>query len=64
MIGSLLAMVLASHFGATLTHGQGFVLQPLQQEKTLEEEIITDSSSLFAAAVKPVLKAKCFSCHN
>jgi mono/diheme cytochrome c family protein len=40
------------------------VLQPLQGEEEIEEQEITDSSSLFAAAVRPILKSKCFSCHN
>ena len=61
---SLMVMIIGSHFGSTLTHGEGFVMQPLQGEKEIEEQKITDSSSLFAAAVRPILKSKCFSCHN
>lgn len=61
---SLLAMVIGSHYGSTLTHGEGFVWQPLRGEEEIEEQEITDSSSLFAAAVRPILKSKCFSCHN
>ena len=60
---SLVAMILGSHFGSNLTHGEGFVWQPLRNENTGEEKI-TDSSSLFAAAIRPILKSKCFSCHN
>lgn len=60
---TLTAVIFGSHFGSVLTHGEGFVWQPLQKEET-ENEIITDSSTLFAAAVRPVLKTKCFSCHN
>ncbi|HET6723115.1 MAG TPA: c-type cytochrome domain-containing protein, partial [Chitinophagaceae bacterium] len=61
---SLLAMVIGSHYGSTLTHGEGFVWQPLRGEEEIEEQHITDTSSLFAAAVRPILKSKCFSCHN
>ena len=64
MIASLLVMIIGSHFGSTLTHGEGFVLQPLKGEEDMKEEKITDSSSLYAAAVRPILKSKCFSCHN
>jgi uncharacterized membrane protein/mono/diheme cytochrome c family protein len=64
MIASLLVMIIGSHFGSTLTHGEGFVWQPLQGEEEIKEEKITDSSSLYAAAVRPILKSKCFSCHN
>jgi len=60
---SLTAMIAGSHFGSNLTHGEGFVWQPLKSGKDTEEKI-TDSSSLFAAAIKPVLRSKCFSCHN
>jgi uncharacterized membrane protein len=61
---ALTAMIAGSHFGSNLTHGEGFVWQPLKSEKEAEEEKITDSSSLFTAAIRPILKSKCFSCHN
>ena len=60
---SLTAMIIGSHFGSNLTHGENFVWQPLRNEKEAEEKI-TDSSSLFTAAIRPILKTKCFSCHN
>jgi uncharacterized membrane protein/mono/diheme cytochrome c family protein len=60
---SLVAMIIGSHFGSNLTHGEGFVWQPLKNEKDTEEKI-TDSSSLFIAAIRPILRSKCFSCHN
>ncbi len=60
---SLAAMIIGSHFGSNLTHGEGFVWQPLKSKEDLEEKI-TDSSSLFTSAIRPILKAKCFSCHN
>lgn len=61
---SLLTVIAGSYFGADLTHGEGYVLQPIRGDKIPEEEKITDSSTLFAAAVRPILKSKCFSCHN
>jgi len=60
---SLAAMIIGSHFGSNLTHGEGFVWQPLKSEKEVEEKI-TDSSSLYTAAIQPILRSKCFSCHN
>ena len=63
MTVSLGVMIVGSHFGSNLTHGEGFVWQPLQNENE-EEEKITDSSSLFTAAIRPILRSKCFSCHN
>jgi mono/diheme cytochrome c family protein len=61
---SVAAMIAGSHFGSNLTHGEGFVWQPLKSEKEAEDEKITDSSSLFTAAIRPILKSKCFTCHN
>lgn len=61
---SLITMMIGSHFGSNLTHGQGFVFQPLQKEEENKEELVTDSSTLFAAAIRPILKSKCYSCHN
>ena len=61
---SLIVMIIGGHFGSILTHGEGFVWQPVRGEEKTEEEKITDSSSLYAAAVRPILKSKCFSCHN
>jgi uncharacterized membrane protein/mono/diheme cytochrome c family protein len=64
MTASLVTLIIGSHFGASLTHGEGFVLQPIKGEENIQEEKITDSSSLFAAAIRPIFKSKCFSCHN
>src|SRR5258705_7489869 len=61
---SLMAMIFGSHFGSNLTHGEGFVWQPLRGDKEGVEEKITDSTSLFVAAIRPILRSKCFSCHN
>ncbi len=64
IITSSVLLLIAGDFGATLTHGKGYVWQPLRKEDDTKEEKITDSSSLFSAAIRPVLKTKCFSCHN
>ncbi len=57
-------LLVGSHFGSNLTHGEGFVWQPLRGEKEMKQEIFTDSSTLFAAAIQPILKSKCTTCHN
>lgn len=64
LIATALSLVAGSHFGSNLTHGEGYVWQPLRGEEEMQEEKITDSSSLFTAAIRPILKTKCFSCHN
>jgi uncharacterized membrane protein len=63
LISSFIAVLVAGHFGATLTHGENFVFAPLMK---VEEAIapITDSSSLYLGAIEPIFRSKCFSCHN
>src|SRR5262245_24655387 len=60
---SLMTMIMGSHYGSNLTNGEGLVWHPLDNEEEVEEQI-SDSSSLFAAAIQPILRSKCFSCHN
>ena len=57
-------LLVGSHFGSNLTRGEGYVWQPLRSNEEMKKEIITDSSTLFAAAIRPILKTKCMSCHN
>lgn len=64
LIISLLAVIVAGHYGATLTHGEGYVLEPLKGDEEEKEIKITDSTDLFTAAIRPILTSKCFSCHN
>jgi hypothetical protein len=60
---SVLCLTFAGHLGASLTHGENYVFQPLSQnEETVL--IITDSTSLYEAAIYPVFNSKCVSCHN
>ena len=63
LILSAIVLVVTGHLGATLTHGENYVLQPLDQDDETEL-VLTDSTSLYDAAIHPIFKAKCFSCHN
>lgn len=56
-------LIFTGHYGANLTHGENFVLGPLQKD-ALRPRQLTDSTTLFAAAIEPVLESKCYSCHN
>jgi uncharacterized membrane protein len=53
-------LLLTGHFGAELTHGNGYVLAPLQQGKP----IYLEDALVFEHMVKPILDKKCVSCHN
>mgnify|MGYP000025147142 FL=1 len=53
-----IALVIAGHTGASITHGEDYLRFG---SKTKE---ITSESVVFADIVQPILKAKCESCHN
>lgn len=58
----LVLVLVAGHFGASLTHGEHFVLAPLQKNNDAAFDINT--AQVFQDAVLPILKAKCLSCHR
>ena len=53
-----IALVIAGHTGASITHGEDYLRFG---EKSTE---ISSESFVFADIVQPILKAKCESCHN
>ena len=63
LASTIVVLVLAGHLGASITHGENFVLAPMQK---VDSKIapITDSTTLYHAAIEPVLRTICFSCHN
>ncbi len=67
-------VVPAGHLGAEMTHGKGFLLEPLEKPST-EGPVLPDLAALvgseegpplvsFANHVAPLLKARCHSCHG
>lgn len=56
-------LVLGSHYGASLTHGEDYLDWPDKRE-TRQQVNITDSSAVFNALVEPILASKCYACHN
>ncbi len=61
LVVSLALVIVTGHLGATLTHGEGFLLAPLKPEK---EVVITEATTVYAAAIAPILDEKCATCHN
>lgn len=53
-------VVFAGHSGSELTHGENFVLAPLNKSSNA----IASDASAFQQVVYPVLEKKCTSCHN
>ena len=62
-IMSVGALLVAGHQGATLTHGENYLLPPAalapQQARVPWEEAL-----VFQHLVRPILEAKCMGCHN
>lgn len=54
-----LVLIVAGHSGATLTHGENYVLGPAGRSDEINPE-----ASFYETALMPVLERKCFSCHN
>lgn len=63
LFGSVVVLIFTGHFGANLTHGENFVLGPLLKQEN-KMRTLSDSSTLFSAAIEPIFEAKCFGCHN
>lgn len=60
---ALTIIVITGHQGAAITHGQNFLLAPVLTGK--EKPVVPfEEAMVYADMVKPVLTAKCMSCHN
>ena len=57
----LLGITVGGHFGAELTHGIGFISEPLIRNDPQE---VNEDESVFSAVVMPIFDSKCQSCHN
>lgn len=60
---ALAAIVVTGHLGANITHGDNYLLAPLQKEKKAGRVLLEDAE-LYKDMVRPVLQSKCMSCHN
>jgi len=55
-------LVLAGHFGAALTHGEDFLLAPLQSAS--EQPLSLAEAEVFRDLVQPIFESKCIACHQ
>ena len=56
-------MIIGSHHGGTLTHGEDF-LDFKSEEKVISQfPVLEDKTTVYEAAVSPIISAKCLSCH-
>lgn len=64
MIISTALLVIGSHNGGILTHGEDYLTIRPKKDLSILKKPATDSSSIYEAAIQPLLEARCFSCHN
>lgn len=60
---SLTAVVLTGHKGATLTHGENYLLAPLASSRQ-NAPLDLENALVYRDLVQPILEAKCMGCHN
>jgi len=60
---SFAAVLFAGHKGATITHGENFLLAPVVTEDA-KPAVFFEDALVFRDMVKPLLEAKCMGCHN
>ena len=62
---SVICLVIAGHLGAEITHGKGFLTEPIRKQWT--DRIVVehvDSAVIFRDVIQPILNEKCINCHN
>lgn len=60
--GGLILFILAGHFGAAITHGENYVFEAFETKEKVAA--FSQDSSMYQAAIMPILEKKCMSCHN
>lgn len=60
---ALLLIIVTGHLGAGITHGEAFLTAPLQQLQK-EQPVALEDAEVYTHMVKPILEAKCISCHS
>lgn len=56
-------LLVAGHFGASLTHGTGYLLEPLKRGKE-KRQIDLETAVVYSDLIYPILQAKCLGCHD
>jgi hypothetical protein len=61
----ILGLLITGHLGASLTHGDDFLLQPLLANSSAKvEQISLEEADVFLHGIQPILENKCVSCHK
>lgn len=62
-IFTVLCLIFAGHYGASLTHGDNFVMEPVTLKKELPKVPLA-RAKVFEDVIMPIFSQKCLSCHN
>lgn len=56
-------LIMAGHYGAILTHGDNFVLEPVSSSQGIEKAPL-EQAKIFDDVILPIFSQKCLNCHN
>lgn len=60
---TVIIIIVTGHLGASMTHGDDFLLAPFKKESRLEKVDLEEAIS-FNHVIQPILENKCISCHK
>lgn len=60
---NMILLTLAGHYGGSLTHGEDFLTKKKEDTQTRKAADV-NSLVVYDQIVQPILKKRCFSCHN
>jgi len=60
---SFILIVFTGHQGSNITHGENYLLAPVTPEK-VKPKVAIEAAAVYADMVRPILEAKCMTCHS
>jgi Leucine-rich repeat (LRR) protein/uncharacterized membrane protein len=57
------ALWITGHYGASLSHGENFILEPILAQKKAAP-VVLEEAIVYAHVIQPILQQKCASCHS
>ncbi|MEO6638430.1 MAG: DUF2231 domain-containing protein, partial [Ginsengibacter sp.] len=62
-LGAMIMIIVTGHLGGNITHGEDFLLAPINPE-IQKPPVLFEDAEIYADMVQPILQAKCMNCHN
>ncbi|WP_293011605.1 c-type cytochrome domain-containing protein [Mongoliibacter sp.] len=60
---TLLLIIVTGHLGASITHGDDFLLEPLKTAAK-NPQVALEEADTYTHIIKPIMEQKCISCHK